>query len=145
MNHIFQASVLIIECIELNWLCKYMKKIRSSQPAIPVPNWVKHQSFPVSIVKELDPTKAHGHDNISIRMIKLCVFSISKPLHIPFNVPFNVKGMFPQWIKKANIVPVYCNWLIIIDQYWLIQSFWQRIDMKIWCINVENATDSYYF
>ena len=28
-----------------------MKKIRSSQPAIPVLNWVKHQSFPVSIVK----------------------------------------------------------------------------------------------
>ena len=51
MNHIFQTSVLIMECIELNWLCKHIKKIRSSQPAIPVLNWVKHQSFPVGIVK----------------------------------------------------------------------------------------------
>ena len=25
----------------LNWLCKHIKKIRSSQPAIPVLNWVK--------------------------------------------------------------------------------------------------------
>ena len=52
MNHIFQTSVLIMECIELNWLCKYIKKIRSSQPAIPILNWVKHQSFPASIVKD---------------------------------------------------------------------------------------------
>ena len=41
MNHIFQASVLIMECTELNWLCKHIKKIRSSQPSIPVLNWVK--------------------------------------------------------------------------------------------------------
>ena len=51
MNHIFQTSVLIMEYIELNWLCKHIKKIRSSQPATLVLNWVKHQSFPVSIVK----------------------------------------------------------------------------------------------
>ena len=48
MNH---TSVLIIECLELNWLCKHIKRIRSSQPAIPVLNWVKHESFPESIVK----------------------------------------------------------------------------------------------
>ena len=52
MNHIFQASVLILKCIELNWLCKQIKKIRSSQPAILVLNWVKHHSFHVSIVNE---------------------------------------------------------------------------------------------
>ena len=52
-NHIFQTSVLIMECIELNWLCKHIKKIKSSQPAIPVLNWVKHHPFPVSIVKEI--------------------------------------------------------------------------------------------
>ena len=38
-----------MECIELNWLYKHMEKIISSQPAIPVLNWVKHQSFLVSI------------------------------------------------------------------------------------------------
>ena len=47
MKHIFQTSVLIMECIELNCLCKHMKKIRSSQPAIPVLKWLKHEPFPV--------------------------------------------------------------------------------------------------
>ena len=32
-------------------MCKHIKKIRSSQPAMPVVKWVKHQSFPVRIVK----------------------------------------------------------------------------------------------
>ena len=54
MNHIFQTSVLIMECIELNWLRKHMKKIRSSKPAIPVLNWVKHKPFPLSIVNLWD-------------------------------------------------------------------------------------------
>ena len=34
INYIFQTSVLIMKCIELTWLCKHIKKIRSSQPAI---------------------------------------------------------------------------------------------------------------
>ena len=45
MNHIFQTSVLlirVIQCIiELNWLCKHIKKVRSSQPAILVLNWIE--------------------------------------------------------------------------------------------------------
>ena len=44
-------TVLIMEFIELNWLYKHIKKIRSSQPAIPVLISVNHQSFPVRIVK----------------------------------------------------------------------------------------------
>ena len=39
-----------MECIELNWLCKQMEKVRSSQAGIPVLNWVK-QFFPASVVK----------------------------------------------------------------------------------------------
>ena len=32
------------------------------------------------IIKNLDPNKAHAHDMVSIRMIKLCAISICKPL-----------------------------------------------------------------
>ena len=32
------------------------------------------------IIQNLDPNKAHGHDKISIRMIKICGKSICKPL-----------------------------------------------------------------
>ena len=40
-----------MECIELNRLCKHMKKVRSSQAAIFVLNWVKHSfSLWVSLI-----------------------------------------------------------------------------------------------
>ena len=39
----------------------------------------------LKIIAKLDPNKAHGHDKISIRMIKICSTSISKPLRLIFN------------------------------------------------------------
>ena len=39
-------------CTELNWLCKHIKKVRSSQAAILVLNWVKH-SFPLCVSSRL--------------------------------------------------------------------------------------------
>ena len=55
-NHSFLLSIwwitffkhmysLTIECIRLNWLCKYIKKVWSSQAAILVLNLVKHSFF----------------------------------------------------------------------------------------------------
>ena len=38
----------------------------------------------VKIIRSLDPNKAHGHDEISICMIKICASLISKPLTILF-------------------------------------------------------------
>ena len=35
--------------------------------------------FPTTIIKKLDPNKAHGHDKISIRMLKLYGDSINRP------------------------------------------------------------------
>ena len=37
------------------------------------------------LIQNLDPNKAHGHDQISIRMLKLCSNSICKPLEIISN------------------------------------------------------------
>ena len=39
----------------------------------------------IKLIRSLDSNKAHGCDGISIRMLKLCATSISKPLHILFN------------------------------------------------------------
>ena len=36
------------------------------------------------IIRSFDPNKAHGHDGIYIRMLKLCASSISKPLFLLF-------------------------------------------------------------
>ena len=38
----------------------------------------------VKIIRDLDPNEAHGHDMVSIRMLKICGESISKLLEIIF-------------------------------------------------------------
>ena len=58
------------------------------------------------IIQNLDPNKAHGHDNISIRMLKICGSSIYKPLEMIFKQCIET-GFFPSEWKKANIVPIH--------------------------------------
>ena len=59
-----------------------------------------------SVIQSLDINKAHGHDGISIRMLKLCQISICKPLLIIFRTCMR-RGKFPTDWKKANIVPIH--------------------------------------
>ena len=54
----------------------------------------------------LDSNKAHSHDMISIRMLKLCGRSVCKPLKIIFENCL-ANGYFPEEWKKANVVPIH--------------------------------------
>ena len=56
------------------------------------------------IIKTLDGSKAHGCDNISIKMTKICSQSLILPLKIIFKHSLK-KGKFPDIWKKANVVP----------------------------------------
>ena len=58
------------------------------------------------IINSLDSSKAHGYDNISIKMIKLCNDSITIPLKIIFEESLK-KGIFPDIRKKGNIIPAH--------------------------------------
>ena len=58
------------------------------------------------IIVSLNPNKAHGHDNISIRMLKICGDTICKPLELIFKQALTT-GVFPSEWKKGNIVPCY--------------------------------------
>ena len=58
------------------------------------------------IIHNLDPNKAHGHDMISIRMLKICGNSIYNPLQLIFRSCIE-NGKFPSKWKKANVVPVH--------------------------------------
>ena len=60
----------------------------------------------LKIIAKLDPNKAHGHDKMSIRMIKICSTSICKPLRLIFNHCID-NGIYPCEWKKANVVPVH--------------------------------------
>ena len=58
------------------------------------------------IIQNLNPNKAHGHDNISICMLKVCCSSIYKLQQMIFKQCIET-GVFPsEWIK-ANIVPIH--------------------------------------
>ena len=56
------------------------------------------------ITNNLDSNKAHGHDKISIRMLKICGDSICRPINIIFNTYLGT-GKFPLEWKKNQ----YCS------------------------------------
>ena len=58
------------------------------------------------IINNLDPNRAHGHDEISIRMLKICGDSICRPLSIILKTCLRT-GIFPLEWKKVNIVPIH--------------------------------------
>ena len=58
------------------------------------------------IIQNLDPNKAHGHDNISIRVLKIYGSSICKTLEMIFKQCIET-GVFPSEWKKGNIVPIH--------------------------------------
>ena len=59
-----------------------------------------------NIIKNLDLNKSHGHDNISIRILKICGVSVCKPLEIIFRI-FVIRGKFLEEWKKASVVPLF--------------------------------------
>ena len=58
------------------------------------------------MIKYLHVNKAHGHDDSSVRMIKLCGQSIVKPLAIVFKNCFD-NSIFPDIRKESNIIAVF--------------------------------------
>ncbi len=60
----------------------------------------------LKIIRSLNPNKAHGWDEISVRMIKLGDVSLIAPLTIIFANCLK-QGIFPETWKYANVVPVH--------------------------------------
>ena len=60
----------------------------------------------LKIIRALDINKAHGHDEISVRMIKICDDAIIEPLSLIYKNCIE-NGTFPAIWKKSNLVPVH--------------------------------------
>ena len=58
------------------------------------------------LIKNLDPNKAHGHDEIFVEMLNLCALSICKPLTLLFENCL-ASGQFPDVWAKSDIAPVH--------------------------------------
>ena len=55
----------------------------------------------LKIIKNFDPSKAHGYDMINILMVKLCDVSFCKPLELIFKSCLE-SGQFPFEWKKSK-------------------------------------------
>jgi len=60
----------------------------------------------LKLIRSLDISKSHGHDNLSNRMLKICDSSIVKPLIKIFRNCVE-DGKFPSQWKKANVTPIH--------------------------------------
>ena len=97
---------MVMECIELNWSCKHRKKVRSSQGATILLNWVKH-SFSLWVsLKSLQSTKDSTRAEVSF-IIKLQAWG---PKH-------SYKRDSKKRYSKRNIVVFL----------WILQNFWEHV------------------
>ena len=78
---------------------KYTTEKLLSTVALPVEDFGK-------IIQNLHSNKAHGHDNISICMIKICGDSIYKLLEIVFGRIFLTNVCASEW-KNGTNAPVH--------------------------------------
>ena len=60
----------------------------------------------LKIIRALNIHKAHGHDDISIRMIQICDRTLIKPLIILFQNSVKY-SYYPDIWKRSNIIPVH--------------------------------------
>ena len=60
----------------------------------------------LKIIRSLDANKAHWHNDLSIRMLKICDLAIIKPLSIIFRNCINHSTFSDLW-KKSNICPIH--------------------------------------
>ena len=60
----------------------------------------------LSVIRKLDPNKAHGHDQISIRVLQIYDKAICKQLYLKFSSSIE-SGIFPTKWKMTKVVPIY--------------------------------------
>ena len=93
------------QCITL----KNDSKLPSNQTFLTQSRWSSldfNKEEILKIIRALNIHKAHGHDDISIRMIKICDKSLLKPLIILFQNSTK-SSHYPDIWKKSNIIPVH--------------------------------------
>ena len=84
------------------YLCKYNRYLYNNR----ISSVTFSQDNIAKIIQNLNSDRAHGHDNISIRMLKVCAPAILKPLDIIFKQCVDI-GVFLSGWKKGNIFYIH--------------------------------------
>ena len=80
--------------------CKYIRTDKHLN------SFTINENYIFLIIKNLNAHKAHGWDNISIRMIQLCGKEIILPLQLLFK-SMSEEDIFPNDWKKSNVATVH--------------------------------------
>ena len=82
------------------------------------------------------PKNSSGYDGIPIKILKISRNLISKPLAFIFNRSITM-GIFPEWLKYANVIPLYKKGDITnMDNYWpisLLPAFSKILERAMYC------------
>ena len=87
------------------FFAKRCSLIKNSNKLISHLHYLLKYIYIFKIIQNLDPNKVHGHDNISIRMLKICGSSIYKPVEMIFKQCIET-GVFRSERKSGSIVPI---------------------------------------
>ena len=60
----------------------------------------------LSLIRSLNSEKAHGCDDLSIAMLKICGFAIAEPLSLIYEKCLE-SANYPSLLKKANVLPIH--------------------------------------
>ena len=63
----------------------------------------------IKIIRNLNVRKVHGHDNVSVGMLKICDSVLVEPLSLVYKNCIN-PGAFPDIWKRSHIIPRYKKW-----------------------------------
>ena len=64
------------------------------------------ENYILRVIRKLDPNKAHGHDQINIRMLQIHEEAICKSLYLIHSSCLEL-GIFPNKWKMVNVVPIH--------------------------------------
>ena len=70
------------------------------------------KEYILKIIRNLDVSKAHGHDDISIRMLKICDSEVVGPLLLIYKNSVD-SAIFPDTWKRSHIIPTYKKIIVI--------------------------------
>ena len=113
-NNIFVTNFLEKATIFNNYFANICRPIDNGS-SLPAPTHITIHSLSdfvcsevaiAKVISKLNANKAHGVDQVSIAMLKLCSNEITKPLKTIFDRCI-LEGKFPSSWKLANVQPVH--------------------------------------
>ena len=80
----------------------------------------------LKIIRNLNVNKAHGHNDISIRMLKICDSEVVEPLSLIYKICIN-SGIFPDIWKRPHIIPTYKKMINVLFKITVLFLYYQFV------------------